>query len=129
MADLTQDALVARNYQKTQATTTLGTRNLAFFQIDMRTNVATDYEMPNSLYSQAVRALQQRIELYGIGLPENDWFTVIASADTAPFPADRMVGDGYRNSILEDIINEVTGRGDVRVWDGLLRGSAIENDC
>lgn len=129
MADLTGTDF-AVNYQKTQPTTTMGTRNLAFFQIDMNTDVETNYLLPNSLYSKAIRGLQQSIELYGIGRPNGTWFTVIASAETAPFPAGRAAADGMRNSILEDAISDTTGlNNDLRVWNGELVGSSINNDC
>jgi len=128
MADLTGTDL-AVNYQKTQPTTTMGTRNLAFFQVDMQQDVETNYLLPNSLYSKAIRGLQQSIELYGIGKPDNHWFTVIASAETAPFPSNRAAADQLRNSLLEDAINATTGLTSVRVWDGELVGYSIVNDC
>jgi len=128
MANLTGTDL-AVNYQKTQPTTTMGTRNLAFFQVDMQQDVETNYLLPNSLYSKAIRGLQQSIELYGIGKPDGYWFTVIASAETAPFPSNRAAADQQRNSLLEDAINATTGLTSVRVWDGELVGYSIVNDC
>ena len=108
MADLTNDALVARNYQKTQDTTTLGTRQLAFLVVDMGQDVATDYLLPNSLYSQAVRGLQQCTELYVIGRPSGNLFTVVVAATTAPFGEGQAVGDGNRVSYIEDRVNAAT---------------------
>jgi hypothetical protein len=127
MANLVGTTL-AQNYQKAKETTLMGTRNLAFFQVDMNTDVETDYTNPNSLFAKAIRGLQMRVELYGIGVPNGQEFTVIASADTAPFDAGDTAGDGNRNSVLEDAIDEATGASS-RVFNGNLNGWNIENDC
>ena len=128
MADLTNDALVARNYQKTQDTTTLGTRQLAILVVDMNQNVATDYLLPNSLYSQAVRGLQQCTELYVIGRPNGDRFTVIVAADTAPFNAGQLLGDGDRVSYIEARINAAVNESNVEVWNAELSGDNLNYD-
>lgn len=127
MADLTNDALVARNYQKTQDTTTLGTRQLAILVVDMSQNVETDYLLPNSLYSQAVRGLQQCTELYVIGRPAGNRFTVIVAAGTAPFGAGQAVGDGNRVSYIEDRINTAANV-ECEVWNAALNGDNLNYD-
>jgi hypothetical protein len=128
MADLTNDALVARNYQKTQDTTTLGTRQLAFLVVDVNQNVETDYLLPNSLYSQAVRGLQQCTELYVIGEPNGENFTVVVAAGTAPFGEGQAVGDGNRVQYIEERVNAAIGGGNVRVWNAKLRGNNLNYD-
>ena len=118
----------ARNYVKAAATTTMGTRELAFFQVDMNTDVETNYTASNSLYAQAIKGLQTVVEIYAIGRPNGSNFTVIAASDTAPRDNGDTVADGNRNSILEDAIDAATGESS-RVFDGLLTGWNIENDC
>lgn len=127
MADLTNDALVARNYQKTQATSTLGTRKLVFLVVDLNQDVATDHELPNSLYSQAVRGLQQCTELYVIGQPSGQQFTVVVAEDTTPFNAGQSAGDGNRITAIEGYVNAATGVS-VNVWNALLNGDNINYD-
>ena len=127
MADLTNDALVARNYQKTQDTTTLGTRQLAFLVIDMNQNVENDYLLPNSLYAQAVRGLQQCTELYVIGRPDGNWFTAVVAAGTAPFNNGQSLGDGNRIYAIEDYIN-AAANAEVEVWNAELSGNDFNYD-
>jgi len=134
MADLTGTDF-ARNYEKAQPSSQFGTRELSYFQVDMQTNVENNYLDSGSLYEQAVKALQQRIELYAVGAPDGDWFTVIASANTAPFNIDAVTKqqnqhnqDQERVAALEAIVNaacEVS----CRVWNGELKGYSILNDC
>jgi len=118
----------AANYLKARETTQLGTRRLAFFQVDMNTDVATNYTDSDSLFSKAIRGLQTVTEIYAIGVPNNQNFTVVAAADTASYDEGDTTGNGLRNSKLEAAINEATGASSV-VFDGLLRGWNIENDC
>jgi hypothetical protein len=118
----------ARNYVKAVETSQMGTRQLAFFQVDMNTDVETNYTNSNSLYAQAIRGLQTVVELYAIGKPNGSNFTVIVAADTAPYDSGDVPGDGNRNSILEDAVDAATGESS-RIFDGLLNGWNIENDC
>jgi hypothetical protein len=134
MPDLTGTDF-SRNYEKAQPSSQFGTRELSYFQVVMNTNVETDYEESDSLYAQAVKALQQRIELYAVGRPNGSWFTVIASANTAPFNIDAVTKqqnqanqDGYRVDALEAIIDNACGVS-CHVWNARLNGSEIENNC
>lgn len=127
MANLVGTTL-AQNYQKAKETTLMGTRNLAFFQVDMNTDVETDYTNPNSLFAKAIRGLQMRCELYGIGKPNGNYFTVIASAETAPFDAGESAGDQNANTILKAAVDASTGES-CSVFNGELLGWNIENDC
>jgi len=127
MADLTGTSF-ARNYVKAAATSTMGTRELAYFQVDMNTDVETNYTDSNSLYAQAIRGLQTVVELYAIGIPNGQEFTVIAAADTAPYDSGDAPGDGNRNAKLEAVVNAATGESS-RIFNGLLNGWNIENDC
>lgn len=118
----------ARNYVKAVETSQMGTRELAYFQVDMNTDVETNYTNSNSLFAQAIRGLQTVVEIYAIGRPNGQQFTVIAASDTAPRDSGDSIGNGNRNSILEDAVNAATGAS-CAVFDGLLNGWSIENDC
>ena len=139
MPDLTGTDF-ARNYEKAQPSSQFGTRELSYFQVDMNTNVDTNYTASGSLYEQAVKALQQRIELYAVGAPAGNWFTVIASANTAPFNIDAVTKqqnqpnqDQQRVTALEALIDEAFSADLVpvtcNVWNGELVGNDINNDC
>lgn len=134
MADLTGTDF-SRNYEKAQPSSQFGTRELSYFQVDMNTNVETDllgsYLNSGSLFEQAVKALQQRIEIYAVGRPAGALFTVIASASTAPFNIDSVTKqqnqnnqDGQRVTALEAIINTTCGV-ICNVFNGELLGSNI----
>ena len=99
---------IARNYLKAVETTNMGTRKLAFFQVEL-SGVHTNYTDSNSLFAKAVRGLETVIEIYGVGVPSSNQFTVIASDDTAPRPAGHSTADGERNSILEAAVDAATG--------------------
>ena len=117
------------NSRKADINLHMGTRDLAFFQVDMNTNVETDYTESNSLYHKAIEGLQTRLELYGVGKPEGNWFTVIASASSAPFPEGRSNGDHNSNSILIDAVEAATGLTSVTVFNTMLNGYQLENNC
>ena len=103
------------------------TRTVAFLQVDMGTDVETNYNQVGSLYQKAVQGLQQIGELYGLGQPNGNWFTAIVSADT--FPLDgQLPQSGNTLSSAEDAINEATGVSPT-VWNARLNGGAIENNC
>ena len=118
---------VAANYSKAQPSTTFGTRELAVFVVDCDNNIETDYEDSDSRFAQVIRGLQTRLELYVVGRPSGTMVTVIASATTAPFPAGRSVGDGNRNSLLEDAVNAAANE-DCVVWNAELRGGNLSYD-
>ena len=146
MPDLTGTDF-ARNYEKAQPSSQFGTRELSYFQVDMNTEVEFNndpapagYLDSGSLYEQAVKALQQRIELYAVGAPNGNWFTVIASANTAPFNIDAVTKqqnqsnqNGGRVTALEAVIDEAFSADLVpvtcNVWNGELVGNDINNDC
>jgi len=77
---------VAANYLKAFPSTKFGTRELTFAIITVNDPMADDHLDSNSLFSQAVRALQLQAEIYGIGEPtdgEGDsTFIAILSSDT-----------------------------------------------
>ena len=113
---------------KTQPSTQFATRTLQFLQIDMDTDVTTNYLNSDSLYSQAVRALQQVAELYGVGTPSGNWFTAIVSSDTLPYNAGQQPADKGRITAVETAINDATGES-VSVWNSELTGYILDNNC
>ena len=119
---------VAANYAKAQPSTQFGTRELLFLQVDMGGDVETGYTASDSLYAKAIRGLQTTVELYGVGTPNGNWFTAIASANTAPLNAGQAVADGGRVTAIENAINAAAGVS-CSVFNGFLNGSNIENDC
>ena len=125
MADLTGTDF-SRNYEKAQPSSLFGTRELAYLSINMTEPVDANYLNSGSLYERAIKALQQRVEIYAVGKPEGCWFVVIASATTLPFNIDPVTKqqnqqnqDQERITALEEIIDAVCETG-CRVWNAEL---------
>lgn len=79
---------LAQNYRRTQETTRFGTHKLAFYTFTTGSlDIVTNWEQPNSLYSQIVRGLQAAgVELFWLGQPHssneefwNNWSGLIPS--------------------------------------------------
>lgn len=116
------------NARKAFDTTKFGTRELSFHQVEMGEDVSTGYTEANSLFYKAVRALQEQVEIYAVGTPSGNNFTVVIAADTCPFPDGRSNGDGNSNSRLEGIIDAACGTS-CTVWNTKLLGNYLSNDC
>jgi len=136
MANLTGTDF-SRNYEKTFPSSLFGTRELAYLAINLPVNVEYPetgvYTDSGTVYEQVVKALQQRVEIFAVGAPDDYWFVVVAAATTVPFNIDSVTKqhnqhnqDRERITALEDIIMEVTGLSDVRVWNGQLKRASIE---
>lgn len=81
----TVDSTVSANYLKAAPTTQFGTRELAIVKITVDVNLFTSQSASNSLYSQAVRALQQTAEVYAVYAAQDgtpDFFHAIIASDT-----------------------------------------------
>jgi hypothetical protein len=76
---------VTTNYLKASPSTQFGTRELSIIKIEIA-NVADNTPLgSNSLFSKAVRALQQTAEVYAVGTPVStttDYFQAIIATDT-----------------------------------------------
>jgi hypothetical protein len=72
------------NYKRILPVTSMGTPELAYFVVDMGEDVSTNYDLPNSLYSQAVQALQLKTDLYMVSQPNGAIFTFAARASSIP---------------------------------------------
>jgi hypothetical protein len=128
MPDLYSSDLGA-NARKTVDTSKFGTRELSFHQVENLNGVGTNYTDSDSLFFKAVRALQEQVEIYAVGTPSANDFTVVIAADTCPYDDGDSNGDGNRNSRLEGIIEAATGDSSVTVWNSKLRGNFLDNDC
>jgi hypothetical protein len=117
------------NARKTVDTSKFGTRELSFHQVEGLNGVGTNYTDSDSLFFKAVRALQEQVEIYAVGTPDTNNFTVVIAADTCPYDTGESNGDGSRNSRLEGIIRTATGDSNVEVWNSKLRGNYLDNDC
>lgn len=62
------------NARRVQPSTRLGTRAIQRWAIYTQVDIATDWQLPNSLYSQLVRAIQQNVELYAVYMPGESFF-------------------------------------------------------
>jgi hypothetical protein len=75
---------VAANYLKALATTQFGTRQLSVLKVEIAA-VYVNYADANSLFSKAVRAIQQTAEIHAVFTPVDDttdYFHVIISTDS-----------------------------------------------
>jgi hypothetical protein len=77
-----QGLTVSANYLKAKPSTRFSTRQLAFFTVTI-SNVQVDYLDSDSLYSRAIRAVQQNAEIYAVGIPAANDFVVVVAQDTA----------------------------------------------
>jgi hypothetical protein len=66
---------IGQNARKVTPSTQFGTRQIVSWSIYTNADIETDWELPNSLYSQLVRALQQNVELYAVHMPGQAFFT------------------------------------------------------
>jgi hypothetical protein len=108
---------VTANYLKAAPSTQFGTRELAIVKIAVDVNLFTSQSASNSLFSQAVRALQQTAEVYAVYAAQDgtpDFFHAIIATDTQTNgdtkPAGGLVDTGTGYGILEAaIVAGVTG--------------------
>ena len=108
---------VTTNYLKAAASTQFGTRELTIIKIAVDVNLFSSQSTSNSLYSQAVRALQQTAEVYAVYAAQDgtpDFFHAIIATDTQTAgdskPAGGLIDTGTGYGILEAaIVAGVTG--------------------
>jgi hypothetical protein len=75
---------ITDNYKRILPVTSMGTPEIAYFVVDMEEDIETNYDDSNSLYSQAVQALQLKTDLYMVGVPDGNIFTFAARASSIP---------------------------------------------
>jgi len=115
---------ITDNWEKVFPINTMGTPELAYFVVDMGEDVQTNYELSNSLYSQAVQALQLKTDLYMVGLPYGNTFTFAARASSIP-GAVAGATTGTVSSLGEDITNFVS---EETVTNVTIRSGGNAND-
>lgn len=62
------------NNRRTKPTTKMGTRQIVKLVVYTDADIVENFQGPNSLYSQIVRALQQQVELYAVYTPGESFF-------------------------------------------------------
>mgnify|MGYP003352659642 CR=1 FL=1 len=76
------DSTVSANYLKAKSNfSQFGTRALTFINVDVA-NIETNPSDANSIFSRAIRAMQQVAEIYYVGIPSSAGVTFIVSSDT-----------------------------------------------
>ena len=97
---------VAANYLKAQPSTQFGTRQLSVLKVEID-GVFVNYADANSLFSKAVRSIQQTAEIWAVFTPIDagtDYFNVIIATDTqwtgtgapaANTPAGQLTDDSF----------------------------------
>ena len=113
---------VAANYLKASPSTQFGTRQLSVISISF-TGADTTPTIANSLFSQAVRALQQTAEVWAVFTPTSGAFNAIISTDSqwdgtgapaANTPAGKLT-DGSYTALEAAISASVSGAPTVTV--------------
>jgi hypothetical protein len=98
---------VSDNWQKAAPSSTFGTPALDFYVIDLGTDVEDGWADSNSMFSRAVRGVQLVANLYFVGRPNGNQFTVAVASNTCPGRNPGAIGGV--NTILQDAINSTTG--------------------
>ena len=98
---------ITDNYKRILPVTTMGTPELAYFVVDMGEDVESNYDSSDSLYSQAVRALQLKTDLYMVSVPDGNIFTFAARASSIPGAVAGSTS-GTIESLGEDITDFVS---------------------
>jgi len=127
MADLYSS--IGQNARKTVDSTTFGTRDLVFLQIDAEQDIATNYTASDSVFNELIQCLQQAVEIYGVGIPSGQRVTVIVNRQSVPFGEGEEADAGGTVSALEDLINASATFSGVDVFHGKMDGWNIQNDC
>jgi hypothetical protein len=97
---------ISDNWQKTAPTTTFGTPALDFYVVDLGTNVETNWAQSNSLFSKAVRGIQLVANLYMVGQPGGNAFTIAVVSNTCPGRNPGAISG--TNTALENAVNAAT---------------------
>lgn len=116
---------IAKHYLVTLPTSKFGTRELAVVVLEID-DIQINFEDPSSLFSRAVRAIQQNAEVYTVFNPSANRCTLLVAADTMPQDDGDEAGDGSSNSYLQSVLDKagVTGY----VWNAQINGTSINYD-
>ena len=94
---------ITDNWIKVLPVNSLGTPEIGFFVVDMGEDVESNYDSSDSLYSQAVRALQLKTDLYMVGLPSGNTFTFAARVSSIPGAVA-----GETSGVIESLGQDIT---------------------
>jgi len=115
---------ITDNYKRILPVTSMGTPELAYFVVDMGEDVESNYDSSNSLYSQAVQALQLKTDLYMVSVPNGSIFTFAARVSSIP-GAEAGATSGTIASLGTDISEFVS---DKVVTNISIRSGGTAND-
>ena len=117
---------VSDNWQKAAPSSTFGTPAIDFYVVDMGTDVETDWDVSNSLFARAVRGIQLVANLYFVGEPNGNFFTIGVASGTCP---GRNPGaDTGSNATLGARVNEACGISSVTVYYANHSGNSLNWD-
>lgn len=117
------------NSRKAVDSTTFGTRDLVFLQVDAQQDIATGYTAAGSVFSELIQNLQQAIEIYGVGIPSGQEVTIIANRQSVPFTDSEEANAGGRVAKLEELLDASATFASTHVFHGKVTGWGIQNDC
>lgn len=129
MPSLYSNTALAGNTRKTVDSTTFGTRDLVFLQIDAQQDIETNYTASGSVFAELIQCLQQAVEIYGVGIPNGQEVTVVVNRQTVPFAAGEEADAGGQVAALEDLLDASATFSNTRVFHGKMSGWGIQNDC
>jgi hypothetical protein len=123
------------NARKVSEVYNTGTRQLVFLQLDVTCvtgNLSTDYASGNSNFSKLMSILQQRIEIYGVGEPNDQGeVTIITTKDSLAMTAAEENNPGDNVGVIENMIEAESAifSNATIYWGSKITGWNIENDC
>jgi hypothetical protein len=98
---------VSDNWQKAAPSSTFGTPALDFYVVDVGADVETNWSASNSRFAKAVRGIQLVANLYMVGAPGGNAFTIAVVSNTCPGRNPGAITG--TNSALEAAVNEAAG--------------------
>lgn len=128
MADLYSSDL-GGNTRKVVDSTTFGTRDLVFLQIDANQDIETGYTASGSVFAELIQCLQQSVEIYGVGIPNGQEVTVVVNRQSVPFADGEEADAGGTVAALEALLDASATFSSTTVYHGKMNGWSIENDC
>jgi hypothetical protein len=123
------------NARKVSEVYNTGTRQLVFLQLDVTCvtgNLATNYASADSNFSKLMSILQQRIEIYGVGEPNDQGeITIITTKDSLAMTAAEEADPGDDVDVIKNTIEAESAifSNATIYWGSKITGWSIENDC
>jgi hypothetical protein len=114
---------ISDNWQKAAPTTQFGTPAIDYYVVDMGTDVETNYDASNSLFAKAVRGVQLVANLYFVGKPDGNFFTIGVASNTCPGRNPGAITGS--NATLSARVNDACGISSVTVYYAEHRGNDL----